>query len=302
MTTDTADKPRRLSTALTWILVEKWSPLVTAITFDTMGVADECLSRGLVSGEFYDKMANDERRNGNSKSVARNLLGEVKKAIELDDERYDKFVHILEGKMPAGREEKIVKVLKEEGRRVQSAFNTKSVGIKSVVGNSAECKATCGDKDQQGQENMANDNIIHGDGDNRSMADSEVNIKFNNTTDNVANEMNKPNRTIAKQLYYVYKVKELRGEDLGGKNIIVLVPVNYVQWQTNDTLLIHPIYWLQWLIAFFFQVIIGLAVGIVLSISIHLVVFIVLVIGLFVYYKVSTQKEKLKAWYGTVYV
>ena len=127
-----------------------------------------------------------------------------------------------------------------------------------------------------------------------------MNIKFNNTTDNVANEMNKGNRTIAKQLYYVYKVKELRGKDLGGKNIIVLVPANYAQWQTNDTLLIHMIYWLHWLIAFFFQLVIGLAVGIVWSI--HLVVFIILAIGLFMYYKVSTQKEKLRAWYGTVYV
>ena len=79
---------------------------------DTMGVADKCLSQGLISGDFYGRMVGDDGRH-NAKSMARNLLTSIKTAIELDEGRFDKFVHILEETLPGGKEEQIVKSLKE---------------------------------------------------------------------------------------------------------------------------------------------------------------------------------------------
>lgn len=107
-----SDEPRE-SITTTGIIEKKWTTLVTAISLDTMGVADECLSRGLISGGFHDSMVNGEGRH----CMARKLLSQIKKAIQLDKERFDKFVYILQEKMPMGEEEQIIKELKEERRK-----------------------------------------------------------------------------------------------------------------------------------------------------------------------------------------
>lgn len=60
--------------------------------------------------------------NDNHADVARRLLIEIKEAIELDKRRFDKFICILEEKLSAGKGEGIVKILKEERKRVQHNF------------------------------------------------------------------------------------------------------------------------------------------------------------------------------------
>ena len=296
-----SDEPRQ-SIVTNRIIEEKWTTLVTAISLDTMGVADECLSRGLIPGEFYDKMANDEGRNASSKFMARNLLIQINRAIKLDDRRYDKFVHILEERMPMGKEEKIVKHLKEEGRRVQSTFKVKSVGIKfdSVDGiANIECKTTFSEEDHCDQlgirEETVNDR--NGEGNNKSsvsMTDLEVN------TNNVVNIKNEGNQKMTKQLYYMCLKKQIQCQLINknmGDNIIILVPGDYTQWRKKDIIFIQR-YWLQLLMAF---IIIGLVVLLLfLKILIVFIVGLVLTIGLFMFYKMSTGKEsqnKFRTWY-----
>ena len=68
------------------------------ISCNVMGVADECLSCGLITDDFYYDMVNNE---GRSKwDLTRKLLGEIKNAIDIDEVRFDTFVRILENNLP----------------------------------------------------------------------------------------------------------------------------------------------------------------------------------------------------------